>query len=136
MFGLVPAQTGIGNRDTMLKDDALLPGLFAGIKVAFEHEAHDGLTAFPKLLQDFASYKSLASVILLGIVMRTIDHDRAGDPFSGDRSLSFGLIMCFVVRSSASPAEHEMAISIAHCLDDGSLAVGIDADEMVRGRTS
>ncbi len=131
-FGFTPTQTGIGNGDTMKEIHTFLPGLFAGIQVAFEHKAHDGLAAFPKLLQDFTGHQSLAGVILLGIVMRTIDHDRAGDPFSGDCSLSFGDIMCFVVRSSASPAEHEMAIRIAHGLDDGSLAVGIDADEMVR----
>lgn len=31
LFGFVPSQTGIGNGDTMLKGDALLPGLFAWI---------------------------------------------------------------------------------------------------------
>ncbi len=131
MFGFSPAKAGIGNGDTMLKGHTFLPGLFAGIQVAFEHQSHDGLAAFAELPQDLVSDHALAGVILPGIVMRTIDHDRAGDPLSGNRNLSFGNILCFIVRSSASATEHEMAIRIAHSLDDGSLAIGIDADEMV-----
>jgi len=133
MFGFSPAEAGIGNGDAMKKVHTFFPRLFAGIQVAFEHKAHDGLTAFTELPQDLLGDESLASMILLGIIMRTIDHDRAGDPFSGNRNLSFGDILCFVVRSSTSPAEHEMAIGIAHGLDDGSLAVSIDADKIVRG---
>lgn len=58
LFGLAPTQTGIGNGDAMLKGHTFLPGLFAGVQVAFKHKAHDGLTAFPKLLQDFARDES------------------------------------------------------------------------------
>lgn len=117
----------------MLKGDALFPGLFAGIQVAFEHKAHNGLTAFTELPQDLLGNESLASMILLGIVMRTVNHDGAGNAFSGDRGLSSGNLLRSVVRTSASAAQYEMAVRIAHGFDDGSLAVGIDADEMVRG---
>lgn len=133
LFGLAPAQAGISDGNAMLKSHAFPPRLFPGMQVAFEHEAHDGLATFTKLPQHFMGDETLAGVIFLGIVMRTVDHDRAGDAFSGDRSLSFGNILCFVVRSSASAAKHDMAVGIAHGFDDGSLAVGIDANEVVWG---
>jgi hypothetical protein len=133
MFGLAPAEAGIGNRDTMQEGHTFFPCLSAGVQVAFEHETHDGLTAFAELFKHFVGHESLSGVILLGIVMRTIDHDRAGDPFSGDRGFSLGDIVGFVVGASPSAAEHDMAIGIAHGLDDGGLAVGVDADEVVRG---
>ena len=133
LFGFTPTQTGIRNGDAVKEIHTFLPGLFAGMQVAFEHEPHDGVAAFTELPQDLLGDESLAGMIFLGIVMRTIDHNGTGNALSGDGSLSFGDIVCFVVRSSASPTEHEMAIRIAHGLDDGSLAVGIDADEMVWG---
>jgi hypothetical protein len=39
--GIIPAKAGIGDRDAMDKCHALFPGLFAGIKIAFKHQAHD-----------------------------------------------------------------------------------------------
>lgn len=72
-------------------------------------------------------------MIFLGIVMRTVDHDGTGDAFSGNRGLSFCNLLCFVVRSSASAAKHDMAVGVAHGSDDGGLAIGIDADEVVWG---
>ena len=32
---------------------SLFPGLFAGIEVAFEHQAHDGVAAVAELAEDF-----------------------------------------------------------------------------------
>ena len=48
-FGFFPAETGIGDGDAVGQRFALLPGLFAGIEVAFEHQSHDGLAAFAEL---------------------------------------------------------------------------------------
>ena len=65
----------------------LLPGLFAGMKVAFEHEAHDGLAPLTELAKDFASDEALAPMVFMGVIMGTVDHDRTRDAFSRDRCL-------------------------------------------------
>ena len=84
-FGLVPAETGVGDGDAMCQGDALFPRLFAGIEVALEHEAHDRLAAFAELPEHLACNQALPRVILVGIVMRAIAHDRPSDAFAGGR---------------------------------------------------
>jgi len=39
--GIVPTQAGVGNGNAVRECDALFPGLFAGIEIAFQHQAHD-----------------------------------------------------------------------------------------------
>src|SRR6185437_546480 len=107
------------------------PCLSAGIEVAFEHEPHDGLTAFTELPQNLMSDQALARVIFLGIIVRTIDHDRTGDAFSGDRGFSPSDMFLLVVRPSPSTTENDMTVGVAHGSNDRSLAVGVDADKMV-----
>ena len=66
----------------MDKCHALFPGLFAGIEIAFKHQAHDRLAAFVELPEHFARDRALARMILVGVVVRAIDHDRSRDPFA------------------------------------------------------
>ncbi len=129
--GLFPAQTGIGNGDTMLKSYAFFPGLFAWIQVAFEHQSHDGLPTFTELPQNLLGDESLASMIFLGVVVRTVDHDRAGDAFVRDGGFGFGNVFLFVVGLAATTTQDDVAVGIPHGPDDRCLAVGIDADKVV-----
>src|SRR6185437_16297463 len=107
------------------------PCLSAGIEVAFEHETHDGLATSTELPQNLMGDQTLACVIFLGIIMRTIDHDRTGDAFSGDRGFSPSDMFLLVVRPSPSATENDMPVGVAHGSDDRSLTVGVDADKMV-----
>lgn len=115
----------------MKESDAFFPRLSAGIQIAFEHETHDGLAAFTELPQNLMGDQALARVIFLRIVVRTIDHDRTGDVFSGDGRFSPRDMFLLIVRPPSSTAENDMAVGIAHSSDDRSLAVGVDADKMV-----
>src|SRR5690349_14529268 len=115
----------------MKEGDTFFPRLSAGIEVAFEHETHDGLAAFTELPQNFMSDQPLARVVFLGVVVRTIDHDRTGNALSGDCGFCFSHLFCFVVRPSSSTTENDMAVGVAHGSDDRSLAVCVDADKMV-----
>lgn len=117
----------------MKEGDTFFPCLSAGIEVAFKHETHDGLPAFTELPQNLVGDQALTRVIFLGVVVRTIDHDRTSDAFSGDRGFSPRDMFLLVVRPSPTTTEDDMAVGIAHGSDDRSLAVGIDTDEMVRG---
>lgn len=65
LLGFVPAQAGIGNGDAMLKGHPFFPGLLAWVEIAFQHESHDGLTAFAELSQDLTSNNALAGMIFL-----------------------------------------------------------------------
>ena len=116
----------------MLQSHPFFPSLFAWVQVALKHESHDRLAAFAELPQYFLGHEPLAGMIFLGVVMRTVDHDRADDAFTCDGCFCFRDVFCFVVGLSASATEHDMAVGIPQGLDDGGLAIGIDANEMVR----
>ncbi len=115
----------------MLKGHAFFPGLLAGAEIAFQHESHNGLAAIAELTKHLAGHDSLARVIFLGVVVRTIDHDGPGDAFARDGRFGFGDMLIFVVRFAASASEHDMAVGVAHGSDDGRLPVGVDADKMM-----
>ena len=65
LFGLAPAQTGIGNGDAVKERNPFFPRLSAGIEVAFDHQAHDGLAAFAKLPQAIMRDVALARVVFI-----------------------------------------------------------------------
>lgn len=120
----------------MGQGDALLPGLFAGVEIAFEHQAHDGLATVAELAEDFAGHDTLTPVIFAGVVVRAVDHNWANDAFAGHRGFRarnmLGVVVCF----SASATQHDMPIGIAHRSDDRRLAFGVDPDKMVRSSRS
>lgn len=115
----------------MLKGHAFFPGLLAWAEIAFQHESHNGLAAIAELMKHLAGHDSLACVIFTGVVVRTIDHDGAGDAFARDGRFGFGDMLIFVVGFSASASQHDMAVGVAHGSDDGRLSVGVDADKMM-----
>ncbi len=117
----------------MLKGHAFFPGLLARAEIAFQHESHDGLAAIAELTKHLAGHESLARVIFTGVVVRTVDHDGAGDTFARDGCFGFGDMLIFVVGFSASASQHDMAVGVAHGSDDGRLPVGVDADKMMGG---
>jgi len=116
----------------MEEGDTFLPRLSAGIQIAFEHKAHYGLAAFTELPHNLMGDQALTRVIFFRIVVGTIDHDRTGDAFPGDGGFSPRDMFLLVVRPSSSSTENDMAVGVAHGSDDRSLAVGIDADKVVR----
>lgn len=127
----LPSETGIGDGDTMLKGHTFFPGLLARAEIAFQHESHDGLAAIAELTKHLAGHDPLARVIFTGVVVRTIDHDGAGDAFARDGRFGFGDMLIFIVRFSASASQHDMAVGVAHGSDNGRLPVGVDADKMM-----
>ena len=115
----------------MLEGHTFFPHLFAGIQVAFEHEAHDGLAAFTKLPQDLMSDKALAGIIFLGVIVRTVDHDGAGDALIRDGGFGFGDVFFFIVGPAAAATQDDVAVGVAHGPNNRRLAIGIDADKVM-----
>ena len=75
---------------------------------------------------------TLAPMIFTGVVMRTVDHDGTNDALARDNGFRRGHVFGFIVGFPASAAQHDMAIGIAHGLNDGGEPIGVDADKMVR----
>src|SRR6186997_3166145 len=71
---ITPTEAGVGNGDAVGEGDTLFPCLFSRIEVAFEHEAHDRLATLAKLSENFTGNDPLACVILVGVIVRAIDH--------------------------------------------------------------
>ena len=117
----------------MSECDALFPGLFSGVEIAFQHQAHDGLAPVTKLSQHFPSNQGLARMVLAGIVMRAVDHDRSCYAFTGHRGFRFRDMFGIIISFTATPAQHDVAVRVAHGFDDRCLAVSVDPDKMVRG---
>ena len=131
--GVVPTETGVGDRDAVGKRHTLFPGLFARIEIAFKHETHDRLTPFAELPEHFPGHHGLARVILVGVVVRAIDHNRPGNPFACDGSFGFGDVLRVIIRPATASSQHDMAVGISHRLDDGGLSIGVDAEEVMGG---
>ena len=132
-FGLVPAEAGVGNGHTVGEGDAFFPGLFARVQIAFDHQAHDGLAAFMELLDHISGDEALALMIFAGVVMGTIDHDRAGDAFPCHSRFGLGYMFGVVIGFSATSAEDDVPVRVARRLDDRRLSLGVDPEEVVRG---
>src|SRR5262249_44494801 len=106
------------------------------MKITLEHQAHDGLASIAELAKNFASDEALAPMIPTGIIMRTVDHDGARNPFAGDRRFSPCDMLLVVVGFPPAPAQHDVSVRIAHRFDDRRLSIGIDANKMMRGSCS
>ena len=116
----------------MGEGDTLLPGLFAWIEIAFQHETHDGLAVFTELAEDFARHHTLAPMVFTGVVMGTVDHDGTGDALARYNGFRARHVFGFIVGFSATASQHDMAIRVTHGLDDRGEPIGIDAQKMVR----
>ena len=53
-LGFFPTEAGVSDGDAVGQGDTLFPGLLAGVEIAFEHQAHDGLAAVAELAEDVA----------------------------------------------------------------------------------
>ncbi len=116
----------------MGEGDALFPGLLAGVEIALEHQAHNGLAAFTELAEDFARDHTLAPMVFTGVVMGAVDHDGAGDVFAGHSHFGVGHMLGVVVGLPAPATEDDVSVWVARGLNDRRLSLGIDADEVVR----
>ena len=64
--------------------------------------------------------------------MRAIDHNRTRDPFACHRDFSYRDVLRIVVGFSAAAPQHNVPVRIPHGFNDRRLAVGINADEVMR----
>ena len=131
-FGFLPSEAGVGDGDAMGQGDTLLPGLFAWVEIAFEHQAHDGMAAFAELAEDFARDQPLAPMVFTGVVMRTIDHDRTNDTLARDNVLCARHVFSLIIGFAAAASQDDMPVGVAGGLDDGGEPIGVDAQKMVR----
>src|SRR6478752_5982057 len=101
----------------MGQGNAFFPGLLARAEIALEHESHNRVAAVAELPKHVSGNEALSGVILTGVVVRTIDHDGAGDAFTCDSRFGFGDLLFFVVRFSTSAAEHDVPVRVSQGSD-------------------
>lgn len=71
--GGVPVDAGVGDGDALLERGGALGGdlLVALVDVGLDHDADDGLFAFPELLADDGGDLGLVAVVLVGVACRS-----------------------------------------------------------------
>lgn len=118
LFGVAPGETGIGDRHAVRQSSVRIPVLPAAFQVTFQHETHDGAPAPLELFQDVAGHFNLALMVLPGVVVRTVHHYAAGQPFACHGRFGASDVLDAVVRASAAAAQDDVMIGIPGGFDD------------------
>ena len=81
----------------------------------------DAFEALAELPEHIAGDEALALMVLVGVVVGAIDHDRAGDAFAGDGRFGLGDVLRFIIGLAAAAAEDDVAVRVAGRPDDRGL---------------
>jgi len=79
VFGFFPSDAAVGDGLTVAEDVATLRRLVAFYEIAFEHKAGELVFSFCETVRDVFGDGGLAAMILSGVAVRAIDHNRTAE---------------------------------------------------------
>ena len=131
--GHLPADTGIGDTDTLLQARGTLSGhlLVTLVDVGLEHDTDNGIFTLTELVGQFLSDKGLVAVVLVGVTVRAVDHDHLPLllPTQGlTGSLDVGPV---VVGALGTTTQDDKAVLVTRGLGDGGQTLLSDTQETV-----
>lgn len=131
--GHLPADTGIGDTDTLLQTGRTLRGhlLVTLVDVGLDHDTDNGVFTLAHLLGQLLSDKGLVAVVLVGVAVRAVDHEHLTLVLrtqSLTSSLDAGAV---VVGTLAATTEDDESVLVAGGLGNGSQALLGDTQETV-----
>lgn len=131
--GHLPADTGIGDTDTLLETGGTLRGhlLVTLVDIRLEHDTDNGVLAFAELLGQFLSDQRLVAVVLVGIAVRAVHHDHFALLLSSQSLASSLDVAAVVVGALATTTEDDEAVLVARGLGDGCQTLLGDTQETV-----
>lgn len=132
--GHFPANTGVGDTDTLLQTRRTLGGhlLTTLVDVGLDHDTDDGVFALAELISQFLRDEGLVAVVLVGVAVRAVHHDHLA-LFLGTQSLTSRLdVGPVVVGALATPAQDDEAVLVTRGLGDSGQTLLGDTQETVR----
>lgn len=131
--GLLPADTGISDTDTLLETGRSLRGHFLVtlVDVGLDHDTDNGVLTLTHLLGQLLSDKRLVAVVLVGVAVRAVNHDDLALVLRAQslaRSLDVGTV---VVGTLTATTENDETVLVARGLSDSGQALLGDTQETV-----
>ena len=155
-LGVFPADTSIGDTDTILETgfalrgnlltsykcisvclffDHTQPGLWfllTLVDVALNHDTHDRILARSNLLSKDTSHLGLVLVVLLRVSMAAVNHKTSGKTLGSQLSLGLLDALGVIVGALLASTENDEAVRVAHGANNGSNTWLGDREEVVR----
>lgn len=131
--GVLPADTGVGDTDTLLETGRTLRGhlLVTLVDVGLDHDTDNGVLTLTHLLGQLLSDKRLVAVVLVGVAVRAVNHDHLALVLPAQSlagSLDVGAV---VVGTLAATTEDDESMLVAGGLGNGSQTLLGDTQETV-----
>ena len=132
--GVLPADTGVGDTDTLLETGRTLRGhlLVTLVDVGLDHDTDNGVLTLTHLLGQLLSDKRLVAMVLVGVSMRAVNHDHLTLVLPA-QSLAGSLdISAVVVGTLAATTEDDKSVLITGGLGNGGQTLLGDTQETMR----
>lgn len=131
--GLLPADTGVSDTDTLLETGRTLRRhlLVTLVDVGLDHDTDNGVLTLTHLLGQLLSDKRLVAVVLVGVAMRAVNHDDLALVLRAQSLASSLDVGAVVVGSLAATTEDDKSVLVTRSLRNSCQALLGDTQETV-----